>query len=63
MIEEVPLRKGQFNRPSSPGMHRGMLCTDSLKDVAVHPALNATQRISAENVHVVRPDKPGTEKL
>ena len=30
-----------------------MLCTDSLEDVAVHPALNATQRIPAQNIHVV----------
>ena len=54
MIEEVPPRKGQHNDPSSPGMHRGMLCTDWLKDVAMHSALNAAQKISAQNIHVVR---------
>lgn len=30
-----------------------MLRTDSLKHVVIHPALNAAQRISAENIHVV----------
>ena len=30
-----------------------MLCADALEDVAVHPALNATQRIPAQYVHVV----------
>ena len=29
-----------------------MFCTDSLEDVAVHPGLNATQRIPAQDIHV-----------
>ncbi len=30
-----------------------MLRADSLEDVALHPVLNATQRITAEDIHVV----------
>jgi hypothetical protein len=35
------------------GINGRMLCTDSLEDLAVHPALNDTQRISTQNIQVV----------
>ena len=41
-------------QPFSLGVNGRMFCTDSLEDLAVHPALNATQTITAENIQVVR---------
>src|SRR5580765_2786213 len=38
-----------------------MFRADLLEEVGVHPALNVLHRISAQNVHVVCPDKLVTE--
>ena len=33
-----------------------MFCTDSLEDVAVHPALKAARSVPAKHIHVIRFD-------
>jgi len=48
--DEEPVKNSIWPLPM---INRQMLCTDSLEGVAVHPALNATQTIPAQNIYVV----------
>lgn len=47
----------------SPGVNGGMLCTDSLESVIVHPIQKATPSIPTQNVHVVGIGEPIAEFL
>lgn len=47
----------------SPGVNGGMLCTDSLESVIVHPVQKPTPSIPTQNVHVVGIGEPIAEFL